>query len=111
MPLPATEQTSATQKGHASKVKVRATTGKSKIAQILDIQAHLYLRALNGETTDKDSAALACAFERLENRLGRLRMRPEPKPVDTEALAARKRKRNGNQFQAIMGHDPTQPQG
>jgi hypothetical protein len=30
----------------------------------------------------RDLAALACAWERLANRLARLQMKPEPKPVE-----------------------------
>jgi hypothetical protein len=90
MPLPAP---STVANGQASGSLRNANRGKRKVAQLLDLQAVLWTRALDAETANKDCAALACAWERLENRLGRLRMRPEPKPVDTEALAERKRKR------------------
>jgi hypothetical protein len=35
--------------------------------------------------------ALACAWERLENRLNRMRMKPEPKPIDTSKQPARRK--------------------
>jgi len=102
MPLPAP---STVAKGHASGSLRNANRGKRKVAQLLEIQAALKERALKTETANKDCAALACAWERLENRLGRLRMRPEPKPVDTEALAARKSKRKGGSL--AVGLDPS----
>jgi hypothetical protein len=91
MPIPAT---SAAQNGQACGSLRNANRGKRKVAQLLELQAALKERALNGETNNKDCAALACAWERLENRLGRLRMRPEPKPVDVspEAMAGRARR-------------------
>ena len=56
-------------------------SGKRKISQLLDLQADLYWSQLKAKDP-RDKAALACAWERLENRLGRLQMRPEPKPVE-----------------------------
>jgi hypothetical protein len=79
-----------------------ANRGKRKVAQLLELQAALKARALDCETENRDCAALACAWERLENRLGRLRMRPEPKPIDT--LAARRRADKANVAQSF---DPT----
>lgn len=73
----------------------RVTHGKSKIAQLLDLQAELWTKALDPETSDKDKASLACAWERLENRLGRLRMRPEPKPIDVTAKPRRSQRATG----------------
>jgi hypothetical protein len=73
---------------HSCKSSVRGRTdlnGRRKTAQLLDLQAELFFACLDPETEIRDKAALACAWERLENRLGRMRMRPEPKPVDVSA--------------------------
>lgn len=74
-----------------SSVHIRARLdGKSKVSQLLDMQAVLYYGVME-ETLDwRDKAALACAWERLENRLNRMRMRPEPKPVDVTVINTRR---------------------
>jgi hypothetical protein len=46
-----------------------------------------------GSPTAKDKAALACAIERLGNRITRLRMQPEPKPIDVQVVDDRRRRR------------------
>jgi hypothetical protein len=56
-------------------------SGKRKISQLLDLQADLYWSQLKADD-GREKAALAQAWERLENRLARMRMQPEPKPVD-----------------------------
>jgi hypothetical protein len=78
----------------ASKPSTRPTNGKSKIAQLLDIQAQMYLLAHDPKLKGSERAQSACAWERLENRLARMRGIPEPKPVDVspEAQARRSRK-------------------
>ena len=81
------------QNGTASEHTRAELTGRRKTSQLLDIQAVLYFLSHDSTVKASERAQCACAWERLENRLGRMRMRPEPKPVDTEALAARKAKR------------------
>ena len=54
----------------------------SKVKQLVQLQDVMKEKALNPECNAKDCAALACAWERLENRLGRMKMKPEPKPVE-----------------------------
>lgn len=64
---------------------------KTKIAQLLDLQWVLYGICMSEQTEDEIIPACACAWERLENRLARMRMRPEPRPIDVTPLLRRRR--------------------
>ena len=95
-------------KAHSPPTKSqRLTHGKTKVAQLLDIQAVLFERILDKEAVNKDLSALACAWERLENRLGRLRMKPEPKPVDPVEYAAAKNKGRAAKVPFLSSSDPS----
>jgi hypothetical protein len=73
-----------------------------KDRQVCHIQ-RILMFYLNAKDTDpKLVPQLACAWERLENRLNRIRMKPEPKPVDTTVLDKRKAK-----SQRVASTDPS----
>jgi hypothetical protein len=55
--------------------------------QVTHIQRILMFYLNQKDTPSKVVPALACAWERLENRLNRMRMKPEPRPVDVAKLA------------------------
>lgn len=55
----------------------------SPLAQLKRLQRVLYSRAQDAKTEDKVIAALACAWERLEERKRVMTMKPAPKPIDT----------------------------
>jgi hypothetical protein len=56
--------------------------GRSKVSQVLDLQASMYEIANDKAVTPRERAQAACAWERLQNRLDRMRGNPEPKPFD-----------------------------
>jgi hypothetical protein len=55
---------------------------QAKDRQVVHLQRILMFHANQLTTDPRDASVLACAWERLENRLNRMRMKPEPKPVD-----------------------------
>jgi hypothetical protein len=64
---------------------------------------------LNQRSTDLEMIpALATAWERLENRLNRMRMNPEPKPIDVASIRERDRKML-NKVTDGMSEEPVVP--
>ena len=70
-------------------------SGKTKISQLLDLQALLWKTAFSELTLPAERSQVALAWERLENRLARMRMRPEPKPIDVDPRPMRLRQLRG----------------
>lgn len=80
---------------------------RSHLGQLVDMQDVLHAKAIDPATPPKDAAALACAWERLENRRGRLRMKPEPKPVDVTVERELRRRRQAQAQEPSAG--PVEP--
>jgi hypothetical protein len=59
-----------------------ASRSSRSSSQMLDMQRSLRDRVLNPETNDRDAAACATAFVRLEERRRLNHMAPDPSPVD-----------------------------
>lgn len=74
---------------------------RTKLEQLVELQNTLHDMATNPECSAKDCSALACAWERLENRRARMRMKPEPKPIDVQV-------KPGKQRLAILDVEPSE---
>ena len=63
-------------------ITINPKNKKSKQRQLIEMQQVLVKVVTDEGTEPRDRAVCAVAWERLESRLGKLRMKPEPKAID-----------------------------
>ncbi len=66
----------------------------SPIAQVKRMQRALYVASSKEGIDNRELAALACAWDRLEERKRVMTMRPAPKPIDVSDRTKIKRQRS-----------------
>jgi hypothetical protein len=64
--------------------------------QLLEFQDRLFAAGSASETKSKDLAAIACAWERLEERKRVMRMKPKPRDVDVSVTSRASRRISQN---------------